>query len=84
MQISNLVTLVDTYRSAVNRSEATVSNKVTGSHARLFQRARANLGCTLKTYTEALQWFSDNWPADLEWPQGIERPALRVKARKAS
>ena len=32
-----------------------------------------------KTITEARkervsQWFSDNWPDDLEWPPGIPRP----------
>lgn len=83
MQFSNLVTLIDAYRSTVNLSEATISNKVTGSHARLFKRARSNMGCTVKTYNKALQWFSDNWPADLEWPRGIERPTP-TQNRRAS
>ncbi len=23
---------------------------------------------------DALQWFSDRWPADATWPEGVTRP----------
>ncbi len=26
------------------------------------------------------QWFSDNWPVDLDWPSDIERPEPRKEA----
>ena len=35
----------------------------------------AGHSCTVHTYTRTLQWFSDHWPADLEWPADISRPA---------
>ena len=28
------------------------------------------------TFERAMQWFSDNWPADLGWPDGVARPDL--------
>ncbi len=57
----------------LGRSEATISNRCVG-HARLFARLRDGKGCTLQTFRRAEQWFSDNWPDDLEWPAGIARP----------
>ena len=29
---------------------------------------------TARKYDEIIQWFSDHWPADLEWPTGVLRP----------
>lgn len=25
-------------------------------------------------YERVMQWFSDHWPADAEWPDGVARP----------
>jgi hypothetical protein len=37
---------------------------------------------TARKYDEIIQWFSDHWPADLEWPQGVLRPvSAKTKAR---
>ena len=36
--------------------------------------------CTLGTYERVVQWFSDYWPDDLEWPADIPRPAPRAGA----
>ena len=30
--------------------------------------------CQTNTHTRVLQWFSDHWPAGLEWPADILRP----------
>ncbi len=32
------------------------------------------------TYERALQWFSDHWPEDLEWPRDIQRPVQKKGA----
>ena len=36
--------------------------------------AAGQRSCTVSTYDRVLQWFSDHWPADLEWPSDIPRP----------
>lgn len=38
-----------------------------------------NASCTLKTAARLLDWFDQNWPADLEWPRHIPRPAKHKK-----
>jgi hypothetical protein len=65
------------------RSEATVSQWIVG-HARLFSRLKAGRGCNAHTYQDAMDWFSQNWPADLEWPTDIPRPEQSSIARKVS
>lgn len=34
---------------------------------------------TARKYDEIIQWFSDHWPADLDWPAAVVRP-VREKA----
>lgn len=38
-------------------------------------RLKSDKTITLRTYDRAVQWFSDNWPADLDWPSEVQRPA---------
>jgi hypothetical protein len=83
MIIKNLITLVETFAAHDGRAEATVSNKSVGN-ATLFERLREGKGCTIKTATKVMSWFSENWPADLEWPADVPRPDVPSKERKAS
>ena len=69
-----LLQLISQFRQVDGRSEATISNHAVG-HARLFSRVRGGKGLVPNTYDRAIQWFSDNWPADLPWPADIPRPA---------
>lgn len=73
MLYEHLITLAEIFGSHINRKEATISNWIVG-HARLFKRFRDGGGCTVETALIARQWFSDHWPADLEWPRDIDRP----------
>lgn len=74
MELTNLIRLVEVFSPHVDRSEATVSNWITGTHARLFSRLRAGHGCSVPTFNKSIQWFSDHWPDDLAWPSDIPRP----------
>ena len=40
--------------------------------------------CQTNTYTRVLQWFSDNWPTDLEWPSSTPRPQTSASSRQAT
>lgn len=81
----DLLKLSDAYTAFVGRSEATVSNLITGTHARLFKRIRAGGGCGVDTYNKAVSWFDENWPADLEWPSDIPRPSeAKPKSRRVA
>ncbi|MGR3823586.1 MAG: hypothetical protein ACU0A5_13535 [Salipiger marinus] len=36
------------------------------------------------TYERALALFSKAWPADLEWPKGVERPSPTEKKKRGA
>jgi len=39
-----------------------------------FRRMSEGKSCTVRTANAVLQWFSDHWPTDLEWPADTPRP----------
>ena len=55
-------------------TRSTVSTYMTGSGA-TFRRLEEGRSITLRRANRILQNFSDHWPAELAWPEGIERPA---------
>ena len=44
-------------------------------------RLRRGHTITLRRVARVLQWFSDHWPADLEWPSDIPRPLPSAPTR---
>ena len=44
-------------------------------HTRLVPRLRQGKGCTVGTYLKMMYWLDRNWPADLQWPTDVPRPA---------
>ena len=38
------------------------------------KRLRDGADCRTATHSIVTQWFSDHWPADLDWPADIVRP----------
>lgn len=79
MEPKHLITLAETLSGHIGRSEQTISNWAAG-HALLFKRLRADKGCTWRVMKKTAQWFSDNWPEDLEWPRDIPRPSAKKRA----
>lgn len=74
-----LLSLMDLYCAAARRSEARVSTIALGSGHRIGS-IRNGASFTVRTYERALAWFSDNWPAGLAWPDGVERPEPSERA----
>lgn len=74
MNTDTLVTLAETY--AVHRGLAlsTVSTYA-ATDGKFFPELKKGAGCTLRRAHRVLSWFDANWPADLEWPRDIPRPA---------
>lgn len=60
----------------------TVAQKACGDF-RFFERVQNGASFTVKTYDRALQFFSDNWPKRMPWPDGIERPEPALASEPA-
>lgn len=78
MEPKHLSTLAGIYARHIDRSLFTVAARV-GVHNKAFVHQRDGLGCHVDTYRRAMDWFSTNWPADLEWPPQVPRPAKSKK-----
>lgn len=85
-----LLALCDAYAKAKNLSHWRVASLAHGN-GQFFKRLRD--GKTPKgrdvTVSEGVairvrQWFSDNWPSDLDWPQNVPRPHASDQAEAAS
>lgn len=51
-----------------------------GVHSRFFIQLKQGRGCRNEAFDRVHAWFDENWPADLEWPRHIPRPARRRAA----
>lgn len=74
----NLIDLSLAYAAHTGLSHWRVSFLVRGD-GQFFRRLADGKSCTVRTATQVLQWFSDHWPADLEWPRDIPRPPKSKK-----
>ncbi len=79
--ISYMYTLARAFARATNRAESTVSRLSTGS-GDTFSRLRRGHSITTCRADRAVQWFSDHWPAGLDWPEDVPRPAPRVESQR--
>lgn len=79
-EIRNILFLAERYRAARNLSLKTVSVYAAGRGGFLTELAAGERGITLARRDRILQWFSDHWPDDLEWPAAIPRPPKSTEA----
>ncbi len=72
--VRRLVALCDLFAASTGRSISTVSRYATGS-GETIARLRRGHAITTRRAERALRFLSDNWPAPVEWPADIPRPA---------
>lgn len=77
LDTNNLVNLAENLSAARGLTANTVS-LMAANDGKLINRIRQGGGLTIRRYNKILQWFSDHWPVNLEWPDGIPRPAPSV------
>lgn len=84
MQLTDqLLTVARAYCAARKLSMARVSTLVFNEGKKL--EAIQSGGADLATgrFERAMNWFSENWPVETEWPTNISRPANSEPERAA-
>lgn len=71
---AELLLLARAYANAHSVSFTTISSRVFNDGKKLDAIA-GGADLYSSRLNRAIQWFSDNWPADLPWPEGLTRPA---------
>lgn len=80
MITDHLCQLADAYVRHLNLKLSTVSTYAANDGKWLANIRKPNVSCTLRKAGSVVQWFSTNWPTDLDWPADIPRPAPGAKA----
>jgi hypothetical protein len=68
---------MEIYAKARGISPSRVATIIFSSGA-MYRRLTDGADITVGRFEDAVQWFSDNWPAGVEWPEGIRRPAPKA------
>lgn len=77
--VSNLVRLAEAYRGRIPQTLQNVSYLMANDSG-LFRRiSTTDAGFTVTKYDQVVQEFSNYWPDDLEWPEGVDRPRQAEK-----
>lgn len=48
-------------------------------NARFFDALTGGKSCTLRIYSDMMQFFSDHWPDGTQWPVNVRRPLSRAE-----
>ena len=83
MDTSSILHLSDIYCDAKCLSEARISTLIFNQGMRI-KRVRNGGGLTVASYNKAIQYFSDHWPLDLDWPYDIPRPTPAADSLSAT
>lgn len=70
----NVVILSKLYADTTGRQITTVGRLCCGD-SRLVKRLKCHGSLSRRVYLRITQWFSNNWPHNLPWPDDIPRPA---------
>ena len=77
--IDHLLKLADRYRQLTGLGQSALSWRVFGDTKKL-KALRDGADIQVKRLEKAMQWFSDNWPAQADWPEGVVRPPVSTTA----
>jgi hypothetical protein len=75
-----LIELADLYCLKKKRARATISTVVFGNGNILDRMARGEADVVTATFERAVKFFDANWPDDVPWPEGLQRPSLVAAA----
>ena len=76
--IQDILRLANRYATARHIATSTLAREATGSST-WFERCVTGR-VTIRSATAVVQWLSDHWPTELEWPVDIVRPESAHRA----
>lgn len=75
IDIEHLLALARAYAAAEGVQLTTVSTRLFND-GKVLGRLEAGGDLTTGRFRNAVQWFSDHWPAAASWPAGVPRPPV--------
>jgi len=68
-----IIAIIEILAARTGRSAGTIGREASGS-GDFYPRLKVGHDITTRRAARVTQWFSDHWPADLVWPDDIQRP----------
>jgi hypothetical protein len=72
--IAKLLTLSDAYSTKTGVNLRLLSDRIFSDRRRLENLQAGSADLNTRSFEKAMLWFAANWPEDLDWPEGVERP----------
>lgn len=82
-QRAALITLALTLAKHEGVTHYAISMRALGK-GDFFKNLIGGADCRTSTAARLFNFFSDSWPADLDWPDEINRPSVDRRKRKAA
>lgn len=82
--VAQVLRLASFYASTKGLSLSTISLRIANQGSLFTRLAKGKSDLTIGRRDRILRKFSDNWPADLAWPDDIPRPAPTRKEEVAA
>jgi hypothetical protein len=70
---ANLATLTALFSKHAGASAAKIGQSALNDNTFL-PRVANGAGFSVRTYDRVVEWLSANWPAEVGWPENIDRP----------
>ncbi len=81
---AQLFDLADRFCAATSLSRQAIGLQAIRDNSFFTRRIANGRTFTIRTFDRVVEWFSANWPADVEWPPEIERPRSNEGINKFS
>ena len=72
--IVQLIAVADTYCAAREVSRSSVSKILLHRSSLLSDMEEGSRDLATGNFERCMQWFSENWPEEVAWPDGVDRP----------
>ncbi len=80
--IDDVICTAERFMGARNIAGSTLCRVAVGNSTAWSRLPSGNV--TVRTVARLMQYLSDNWPAHLEWPPDVPRPAPASEAKEAA
>lgn len=70
----HLMSCATAFAGRQNMKLTTLGRKAANDSPFFTRLMESRTSFTARKYDEIIQWFSDHWPADLDWPDAVVRP----------
>lgn len=71
-----LLSVANLYRMETGKQFSTIGREAC-NNSTMFEGLMSGKSCTIRIYSDLMQYFSERWPDGVPWPADVKRPSPR-------